>query len=60
MGRIRHIFSIAFYKIWNRHSVGTQQLIYLLLISICILPKTKSTLIMVLITNPKNNYGNDL
>lgn len=34
--------------------------LYLLLISMCILFKTKSTLIMVLITNPENNYGNDL
>ena len=30
------------------------------LISTCILFKTKSTLIMVLIANPENNYGNDL
>lgn len=33
---------------------------YQLLISMCSLFKTKTTLIMALITNPKNNYGNDL
>lgn len=54
------ISQLHFIKHGNRHSVGTQQLMYLLLISICLLPKTKTTLIMVLITNPKNNYGNDL
>lgn len=44
---------LHFIKYRNLQSVGTQQLIYLLPISICILPKTKTTLIMVLITNPK-------
>lgn len=50
-------FNCIFIKEKNGHS---SESLYPLFIYKCLLFKTKSTSIMVLIMNPENNYGNDL
>ena len=40
--------------------VELSESLYPLFIHMCLLCKTKSTSITVLIMNPENNYGNDL